>query len=95
MLTEQSIIDFIGNYEYDIRISHNGRWIDQKCTPDVLSFIADCIYFYATENPDKEFCRRIFGLVTMRYRIPNLFSRSQVQNKMLQKMNMTSFSNSQ
>ena len=56
MLTEQSIIDFIGNYEYDIRISHNGRWIDQKCTPDVLSFIADCIYFYATENPDKEFC---------------------------------------
>ena len=48
MLTEQSIIDFISNYEYDIRESHNGRWIDQKCTPDVLSFIADCIYFYAT-----------------------------------------------
>ena len=56
MLTEQSIIDFISNYEYDIRESHNGRWIDQKCTPDVLSFIADCIYFYATENPNKEFC---------------------------------------
>lgn len=56
MLTEQSIIDFIGNYEYDIRISHNGRWIDQKCTPDVLSFIADCIYDFATNNPNKEFC---------------------------------------
>ena len=56
MLTEQSIIDFITTFNYDIRKSHNGRWIDQKCTPDVLSFIADCIYFYATENPNKEFC---------------------------------------
>lgn len=56
MLTEQSIIDFITPFDYDIRKSHNGRWIDQKCTPDVLSFIADCIYFYATENPNKEFC---------------------------------------
>lgn len=56
MLTEQSIIDFISNYEYDIRESHNGRWIDQKCTPDVLSFIADCIYDFATNNPNKEFC---------------------------------------
>lgn len=56
MLTEQSIIDFISNYEYDIRESHNGRWIDQKCTPDVLSFIADCIYDFAINNPNKEFC---------------------------------------
>ena len=56
MLTEQSIIDFIASFDYDIQKSHNGRWIDQKCTPDVLSFIADCIYFYTTENQNKEFC---------------------------------------
>lgn len=56
MITEQSIIDFITPFNYDIRESHNGRWIDQKCTPDVLSFIADCIYDYATNNPNKEFC---------------------------------------
>ena len=56
MITEQSIIDFITPFDYDIRESHNGRWIDQKCTPDVLSFIADCIYYYASENPEKEFC---------------------------------------
>lgn len=55
MLTEQAIIDFINQFDYDIRKSHNGRWIDQKCTPDVLSFIADCIYNYAANNPDKNF----------------------------------------
>lgn len=55
MITEQSIIKFLDNYEYNIRESHNGRWIDQKCTPDVLSFIADCIYEYAINNPNKEF----------------------------------------
>lgn len=55
MITEQSIIDFLSENDYDIRKSHNGRWIDQKCTPDVVSFIADCIFFFACENPDKEF----------------------------------------
>ncbi|MDE5797609.1 MAG: hypothetical protein K2H73_01065 [Treponemataceae bacterium] len=55
MLTEQAIIDFINQFDYDIRKSHNGRWIDQKCTPDVLSFIADCIYNYAAKNPKKDF----------------------------------------
>lgn len=58
MLTEQAIIDFIAPFDYDIRKSHNGRWIDQKCTPDVVSFIADCIYNFAVENPKKEFTSR-------------------------------------
>lgn len=35
---------FINNQKYDIRVSKNARWIDQKCTPDVVRFIADCIY---------------------------------------------------
>ena len=56
LITEQTIINFITPFDYDIRKSRNGRWIDQKCTPDVLSFIADCIYDYVTNNPNKEFC---------------------------------------
>ena len=55
MITEQAIIDFINQFDYDIRKSHNGRWIDQKCTPDVLSFIADCVYNYASNKPNKDF----------------------------------------
>lgn len=34
---------FLGNFNYDIRKSGNGRWIDQKCTPDVLSIISECV----------------------------------------------------
>lgn len=42
-LTEEQIVKFMANYNYDIRKNHNARWIDQKCTPDVLCIIADCI----------------------------------------------------
>lgn len=55
MITEQNVMDFMKPLDYDIRKSHNGRWIDQKCTPDVVSFIADCICNYANKNPSKEF----------------------------------------
>ncbi len=55
MLAQQAIIDFCNQYDYDIRKSGNGRWIDQKVTPDVLSFVADCIYDYVQDNPNKEF----------------------------------------
>lgn len=41
MLTE--IGNFLDQQILDIRITHNGRFMDQKVTPDVLSFIADCI----------------------------------------------------
>ena len=38
------IDDYFSNVNLDIRIKgNNPRFIDQKCTPDVLSFIADCI----------------------------------------------------
>ena len=38
------IDDYFSNISLDIRTKgNNPRFIDQKCTPDVLSFIADCI----------------------------------------------------
>lgn len=42
-MVEQDILQFLDEKNYDIRISHNGRWIDQKCTPDVLWSICDFI----------------------------------------------------
>ena len=50
MLTQQDIIDFCNQHNYDIRESHNGRWIDQKCAADVVTVIADCIYNYEIEH---------------------------------------------
>lgn len=51
----QQIQDFLNFYDYDIRKSHNARWIDQKCTCDVLSIIADCILEYTNYNTQAEF----------------------------------------
>lgn len=37
---------FINAHTYDIRLTNNGRWIDQKCAFDTLCFVADCIVDY-------------------------------------------------
>lgn len=55
MLTQQAIIDFCNQHNYDIRKSGNGRWIDQKCASDVVTVIADCIYNYELENSGSTF----------------------------------------
>lgn len=55
MLTQQSIMDFCSQNDYDIRKSGNGRWIDQKCAADVVTVIADCIYNYGLEHEDEFF----------------------------------------
>lgn len=55
MLTQEAIINFCDQYDYDIRKSGNGRWIDQKCAADVVTVVADCIYNYALQNQDSVF----------------------------------------
>lgn len=42
--------NFLNQYDYDIRKSRNARWIDQKCSFDVLSIIADCIVEYVKDG---------------------------------------------
>lgn len=37
---------FLDEHDYDVRKTHNGRWIDQKCTMDVLCLVSDCIVEY-------------------------------------------------
>jgi len=55
LITQETIVDFISNHNYDIRKSRNGRWIDQKCAADVVTIIADCIYNYGLENKNTYF----------------------------------------
>lgn len=52
---KERIRDHLDSYDYDIRVSRNGRWIDQKCTMDVLSLIADCIIEFVGDDLEKEF----------------------------------------
>ncbi|WP_145442092.1 restriction endonuclease [Staphylococcus hominis] len=49
-MEKDNINNFFENTNFDIRISHNGRWIDQKCTPDVLCIVSDCVLNYIEEN---------------------------------------------
>lgn len=49
------IQQFLNEHDYDIRKTHNGRWIDQKCTMDVLCLVSDCIVEYIRNKPDKIF----------------------------------------
>lgn len=50
MLTQEDIVRFCEPFNYDIRISGNGRWIDQKCAADVVTVVADCILNFGLEN---------------------------------------------
>jgi hypothetical protein len=54
-LQESGINDFLSRRNYDIRISHNARWLDQKCAADVVAIVSDCILQYANSNPNKLF----------------------------------------
>ena len=59
-MTDNEIIEFLNNKNYDIRIHNNARWIDQKCTPDVICIVADCIINYLDEcGDDVEFTSKI------------------------------------
>jgi hypothetical protein len=46
MLQDSDIVLFCERNDYDLRKTHNGRWIDQKCTPDVVWSISDFVLDY-------------------------------------------------
>lgn len=58
ILSELQIIEFLNKKDYDIRKSHNARWIDQKCTPDVVCIISDCIVNYILQKGNINFTSR-------------------------------------
>ncbi|WP_435938475.1 hypothetical protein ACSF85_07115 [Moraxella bovoculi] len=49
------IENFLNQYDYDVRKTGDARWIDQKCTYDVLCIIADCIDEFIQDDLNKEF----------------------------------------
>lgn len=67
---EEKIQKFLNERDYDIRKSHNGRWIDQKCTMDVLSVVADCILQYLKDDNNKEF--KVKDIWLNKYTIDNV-----------------------
>lgn len=37
------IKEFLNSHDYDIRKTKDCRFVDQKCTPDIICFMADCV----------------------------------------------------
>lgn len=54
-MDNQTIQKFLDKHDYDIRKTHNGRWIDQKCTMDVVCLVSDCIIEYTRSRNCKNF----------------------------------------
>ncbi len=76
MTMMQDVDKFLDKFQassYDIRVTHDARYVDQKCTPDIVCFIADCIlstscankHFTVNDLWDEKYfsdnCRVIFG----------------------------------
>ncbi|MDR2905388.1 MAG: restriction endonuclease [Helicobacteraceae bacterium] len=57
-LKNEDIQNFLSQRNYDVRISGNARWIDQKCTADVVMIVSDCIVCYVEDVPKKIFSSR-------------------------------------
>lgn len=56
-VTENVIKNYLEKFDLDVKKTGDARWIDQKCTPDILSFIADCIISFFN---DANRCNRKF-----------------------------------
>lgn len=52
---EDYINNYFYNYDFDIRKKNDARWIDQKCTYDVLNIISDCILEHTNYSEEIEF----------------------------------------
>lgn len=76
MMKGINVDEFLDKFQasdFDIRVTHDARYVDQKCTPDIVCFIADCIVGTSCANKrftindlwdEKYFsenCRVIFG----------------------------------
>lgn len=42
---------YLSQFDFDIRKSRDARYVDQKCTPDVVCFMADCVLNMVATKP--------------------------------------------
>lgn len=85
IFSTKEIDDFLSKKDYDIRKSNNARWIDQKCTPDVCTIVADCIVNFLVEKDKPTFTSRDIWFST--YAVNNvqaIFKKADVTSKSTQ-----------
>lgn len=78
MFNDQNLDNFLDQFNYDIRVSKNARWIDQKCTPDVVCIIADCIVNYVENDTTLRFFTKDIWKSEYAQEVSDLFSKPSV-----------------
>lgn len=48
---KNEIMQYLNQFDLDIRKSHDARFVDQKCTPDIVCFMADCVLNMIATKP--------------------------------------------
>ena len=56
-MTESDIRNHIGSLDLRVSDMADARFMDQKCIPDVLCAVSECILEYIQDNYDKEFSK--------------------------------------
>ncbi len=71
------------NYNFDLRITKDGRFIDQKVTPDVLTVIAEAILYWSnlTASKVKFTTKDLWELDYLNQTVKNLFSKPSMDNE--------------
>lgn len=47
----EKIMQYLNQFDLDVRKSHDARFVDQKCTPDIVCFMADCVLNMIATKP--------------------------------------------
>lgn len=55
LMNIDKIGEHLNKFDFDIRKLRDARWIDQKCAPDVVCIIADCVVNYVENSGEPEF----------------------------------------
>ena len=80
MFNDKNLDSFLDQFNYDIRISGNARWFDQKCTPDVVCIIADCILNYVESDVTLRFFTKDIWKSEYAQEVSSLFSKPSVHS---------------
>lgn len=54
---KEEIRNYLDSLDLDVRESGSARFMDQKCTPDVLCAVAECILEHTAGDNDKRFTK--------------------------------------
>ena len=65
MVNNAYILNHLQSINLDIRQTHDGTWIDQKCAFDVVGYVADCILNYVSDCEELGEDNPVFTITTV------------------------------